>query len=231
MPLYHLVTHVELEGDMRLSVRSVVTAMILLFGFSSIADAALVRVAKRYNYLTFFGGYSSPIGEYDGVGDTDFEDPLGRDVSIDADDLYDPTFHVGVNYGQLRNNHIAFNVGFRYTKVKHQLDFNVADVNINQYDIDLELNYLPLNLTKEIFSPYVGAGINAGLTSIGADGYENENHTDIAASVNAGMEFVVGRFPNGFLTLASINSYTFWNSQNRPKYINIGGGLKYYFSM
>jgi hypothetical protein len=216
---------------MRLSLRSAVMVLVVFFGFSVIADAALVRVPKRYNYLTFFGGYSSPIGEYDGVGDTDFRDPFDRDISLDADDIYEPTFHFGFNYGQLRNSHIAFNVGFRYTKVKHKLEFNVRDVKINQYDVDLELNYLLLNLNREVFSPYVGVGVNAGITSIGADGYENQNHTDIAASVNGGMEFVVGRFTNGFVTLASINSYTFWNSQNRPKYINIGGGLKYYFSM
>lgn len=216
---------------MRLSVRSAVVTLVLVFVFTSIAGAALVRVPKRYNYITLFGGYSSPIGEYDGVGDTDFTDPFDRDVSVDADELYEPTYHVGLNYGQLRNNHIAFNIGFRYTKVDHTIGFNIDDVSINQYDIDLELNYLPLNLTKEMFSPYVGAGINAGITSIGADGFDNENHTDIAASLNAGMEVVVSRFSNGFLTLASINSYMFWNSSNRPKYINIGGGLKYYFSL
>jgi hypothetical protein len=221
---------------MRLSLRSAVMVLVVFFGFSVIADAALVRVPKRYNYLTFFGGYSSPIGEYDGVGDLDFS-RFGTDVSVDGSDAYDATYHFGFNYGQLRNNHIAFGIGFRYTDVPHsihELEVDIVlieDVIIRQYDLDLDLNYFPLDLTKEVFSPYVGVGINAGITHLGGDRLESRYYTDIAASVNGGMEFVVGRFTNGFVTLASINSYTFWNSQNRPKYINIGGGLKYYFSM
>ena len=67
--------------------------------------------------------------------------------------------------------------------------------------------------------------------SIGWDGYDNENDLTLAASLNFGAEVKLHTAASGrsFVALASMNNWNFYAANDRPKYLHIGGGLKYYF--
>lgn len=206
------------------------------------ADGSMVRVARRYTVVDFNGGYSTPIGKYGGIGVIDFENSRGQTVELDADRVYDPTFHVGLNYGQLRNNHMQWAIGFRYTKV-NQLDrFVVEDQtlkfapekpSIHQLDIDFNFNYLLTNITEGWIAPYAGIGTRAGLTTFSAEGVESESEINLGVCLNFGAEVKLWQHPQGrsFVTFASVNSYDFWASGDKPRFFNIGGAVKYYFRM
>lgn len=205
------------------------------------AQAGLARVAKRYTYVDFYGGYSSPIGGYQGIGVIDFENSRGQTVELEADEVYDPTFHVGFNYGQLRNNRMQLAIGFRYTKINQQDRFMAEDQvlafapekpSINQFDIEFDFNYLLTNITETWVAPYGGVGVRGGLTAFSAEGVETESEINLGVSLNFGAEVKLWQNPGrGFVTFASVNSYDFWATGEKPRFLNLGGAVKYYFSM
>jgi len=210
------------------------------------AEGAIVRVAKRYYTLDVSGGASTPVGKYDGFVDfVDFFDAEGRPVDVDADVLYDPTFHLGINYGQLRNDRMLLTLGFRWTKIEFTnigglntvgreglpIFFEAKKPNVNQYDLDINFNYLFAAIAKQTFAPYVGVGFRAGFTAVTAKGFSSETRLNTVLCGNFGAELKLWEQAKkrSFLTLASVNSYDLFSSGGRPKYLNIGGALKYYF--
>lgn len=205
------------------------------------ADGSMVRVARRYTFVDFYGGYSSPVGDYGGIGVIDFRNSRDQQVDLPADEVYDPTFHIGFNYGQLRNNHMQMAVGFRYTKVNQHDSFLAEDQvlafapekpSVNQFDLEFDFNYLLTNITETWAAPYAGVGVRGGLTSFSADGVETESEINLGVSINFGAEVKLWQDPGrGFVTFASVNSYDFWASGEKPRFFNIGGAVKYYFSM
>jgi outer membrane protein W len=102
-------------------------------------------------------------------------------------------------------------------------------INFRQYDIELNANYYFLDLTSTVFSPYTGAGVQAGFTSFSPEGFEDESEIKVAGSLNFGADLKL--FDNGrsFLTVASMNNYNLLASDNRPKYLNLGFALRYFF--
>jgi len=205
------------------------------------ARGAMVRVAKRYNLIDVYGGASTAVGKYDGIaGFTDFRDEDGSLIDIDADLIYKPTFHLGFNYGQLRNNRMLATIGFRFTDVAQE-DAGVllfissqgaaAEAKLRQFDLDFNFNVLLMNITEKSLSPYVGVGFRAGFTSATAKGFESESHLNTVLAGNFGAELKLWEHAKkrSFVTLASVNSYDLFSSSDRPKYLNIGGALKYYF--
>ncbi len=222
-------------------IRPAVVLLALVFAISSFSEAAIRRVAKRWNVIETYGGYSSPIGSYNRIGTIDFVNNIGIIVDIGANRVYDPTFHLGITYGQLRRGHLLYSIGFRYTKIE-TLDIFVVDPTIsyiftpvkpsfNQYDIDFNLNFLAANISRAPIAPYVGIGFHGGITSQTAPGYESENWLTLAASLNFGADFKLWGAPKNrsFVTLSSINSVDILGSDQRPRYLNFGVGLKYYF--
>ncbi|MFH1686142.1 MAG: hypothetical protein ABIE70_01305 [bacterium] len=225
--------------------KTVAISLFLMIASGLVADAAragMVRVAKRYSVLDFLGGCSKPVGTFDGIGPTDF-DADGVPKQADADDAFDPSFHLALSYGQLRNDHMLYQLGFRYTNIKdvdtitttdgQRIYYQGVDPVFRQFDLDFNFNYLFMNITKTFLAPYVGVGFRAGMTTVGGEGYSTEAELNIATAVNAGAEVKVWQAPKGrsFVTLASANSYEFYVSGNRPRYLNIGLGLKYYYRM
>ncbi len=221
-------------------IRPTVVLLALVFAVSSLAEAGIKRVARRWNVIETYGGYSSPFGSYHRIGATDFRIESGHVFDIDADKVYDPTFHLGLTYGQLRGGHLLYSIGFTYTKIE-TLDTFFTDSDkfyfigvkpsFNQYDIDFNLNFLATNISKAPIAPYVGIGFHGGITSQTAPGYESENWLTLATSLNFGADFKLwGDLKNrSFVTLSSINSVDILGSDLRPRYMNFGIGLKYYF--
>lgn len=223
-------------------------------------EAAIQKVAKKYNFISVYGGYSNPYGQYDGLT---WEKFLGY-KNIDADEIYDNSFHFGVKYGSVIKGHYSIDLGFRYTKhaVKDTVylardvydpsdgfvydyfnDYTSLDQRIGQFDFELDLNYLFMDLDKSLFTPYVGIGGKMGITNTHFNGlfydeaedtyyeFENENDFTFNINLNFGAEFKIwqAQYNRSFVTLASINSLDLLSNDDKPRYLNIGGALKYYF--
>ncbi|HWR82892.1 MAG TPA: hypothetical protein VN285_06300 [Candidatus Deferrimicrobium sp.] len=218
---------------------TVLTALVFAAGIS--AEARITRVAKRWNMLEVYGGYSTAVGSYNRVGVIDFVDSRGFLADVDADKVYDPTYHFGLSYGQLRGGHLFYAVGFRYTKVETEDTFFVdpsiaysfvpLQSKLHQYDIQFDLNFMPANISVSPISPYAGIGLRGGITSQSAKGYESENWVTVVAGLNFGTDFKLwhGGDDRGFVTLSSVNSIDLLASDRRPRYLNVGASLKYFF--
>jgi len=215
-------------------VRTAVVLLALVFAVSSLAEARIQRVAKRYYVVDFYAGYAVPHGEYDRMGDVRFVNLSGYPIKIDAADWLDNTYFLGFDYGALYRDHLLLMVGFRFTNhnVKDVFSIPEQDIAYRQYDLELNVNYMFNDLSKLIWSPYIGIGSQAGFTSLSIKGADN-NQSDFkfALSLNFGVDFKIWGGPQSrsFVTLSSINNLNFLGSDNRPQYLNIGGGLKYYF--
>lgn len=220
-----------------MTARLAVLVTISLAILCSVSDAGMKRVAKRYYAVSLFGGYSKPVGQVNGIGGHVFHKDL------DTDFLYNPSYHIGFSYETLRKGHLQYGIGFRYTK-NNDVEYDTifidqtryyyegdVEPSFNQYDIQFDLNYLPMKIAEASVTPYFGIGCLAGVQIMTARGYTNEGHVNLAFSANFGGEVKIytGARGRDFVTLASINSYQFWASGDRPRQFNIGGALKYYF--
>lgn len=229
----------------RLTKTAILLALILPM-FMTPVNGEIVRVARRYNVINLYGCSSSPVGKYDGLaGFVDFTDVENRPADVDADVLFDPTNQLGISYGKLRNSKMLLTIGFRWTKVEamnlrdlttvnqsgYAIFFESTKPDLNQYDLDFNFNYLFMNIVDQSFSPYVGVGFRAGVTTVSVQGYESESklNTTFAANVGAELKIWEGAQKRSFITLASVNSYDLFGSGDRPRYLNIGGAFKYYF--
>ncbi len=201
--------------------------------------SAITRTTRTLNFVEFYAGSSMPQGTYTGLPDYNFI-INGSLVDVDAKDVYDNSFHFGLSYGQLRGSHLLYSLGFKYTRhdVKNIIPISVDTVvlvdsstNYNQFDIDFNLNYMITDITKSPFAPYVGIGVQAGLLSISGGGFQSQNEVMLGLRLNFGGDLKIWSANDGtsLLTLSSLNSYDFYGSNQKPKYLNLGVGLRYYF--
>ena len=214
--------------------------------------SAITRTTRTLNFVEFYAGSSMPQGTYTGLPDFNFI-INNRLVDVDAEDVYDNTFHLGLGYGQLRGSHLLFSLGFKYTKhdVKDTILIFIYDgpldtippiqgdtivtvdssTNYNQFDLEFNLNYMITDITKSPFAPYVGIGVQAGLLSISGGGFQSQNEVMLGLRLNFGADFKIWSAKDGtsLLTLSSLNSYDFYGSNQKPKYLNLGFGFRYYF--
>ncbi len=219
------------------------TLILIVFSLIAVGTASgVARVAKRYTTLEFLGGYSTPVGQFDGIGPFNFDDDAGRRFEIDAANVYDPSAHFGITLGRLFNRKMWLGVGFRYTRPAPVDTFFVDDFNyfyiadpptFNQYDLDVSFHYLFTDISQQRLAPYIGAGMRAGLTSFGYEGWDSEAEVNLALAVNGGIEvkLLETTAKRTFLTVVSNNSYEYWVSGNRPRYLNLGLALKYYYRL
>jgi len=215
----------------------------LLVMLAAASASGITRVSRSLNVIDFYGGYAKPWGNYEGIVSQSFR--IGdRQFEVNHADLYEPTYYFGFNYGTVRRGHLLYQLGFRYTN--HSFEdsamisdsvlirtFYFKDLTYRQYDFDFNFNYLINDLNFKPWSPYLGLGFHAGITSLGEKGYDSNNEIELALSINYGLDVRVWkkRDNESFITLSSINNFNFWASEDRPKYFNFGLGLKYYFEM
>lgn len=219
------------------------SSLVILTGLllaTAIPSHAVVRAPRQMNFLEISAGYNQPWGEYNGVPTFEFIDG-GRHYEVDADDLYSAGPSFGIHYGRIAQGRLAMAIGFRYThpvleetvdlSAERYLDFRDFDVNL--YEGDINFNYYLANLNTSPFAPYVGVGVQAGIASFSAEGYDSRNDFSSALSLNFGLDLTLYRSANdgSFMTLASINSLNVLASNDRPKNLTIGGGLRYYFRL
>ncbi len=217
-----------------------ITFLIALLTLVAVPSQAVVRAARQMNFIEFSAGYNTPWGEYNGVPTFEFID-AGRHYTVDAEDLYNSSPSFGVHYGRIAQGRLAMSIGFRYTTANlnetvdltalKYLDF--TDYHLNLYEGDVNLNFYLADLNVSSFAPYVGLGLQAGIASLSAEGYNSQNDFSSALGLNFGADFTLMRNANdgSFMTLASINNVNLFASNDRPKNLTIGGGLRYYFRM
>ena len=210
---------------------------------ATVADASLRRVARRHSVFSIYGGYAMPYGKYDKLGSALFTDEFGQRVEIDADAFLDDTYFMGVEFGRLVGGQFLGTIGFRYTDLKLKDDgiytfgsstsIPAFALNYNQYDLTLDLDYMIGDISSQPIAPYVGGGLWGGWKSLSTDQANvglNDDEFSIGLNVNFGCDFKLAKMDGGgFVTLSSMNSVNLLASDDRPKYFNIGVGLKYYF--
>jgi len=228
-----------------------ILTLVMILAFSNTAFS-VSKVAARWYTLDIYSGSSTATGNYGGFRSEKWVNlftTTGPNPSVAAADIYNSTYHIGLNYGNLRNDHIFYSLGFRYTKVKMNdsiiVRFNqgvgtlfpVFDVNL--YDINFNLNYYLSNLTKSDWSPYFGIGFASGLEVFSVDGidttsglkFESETEIKFALALNFGADFKLwsSKDNRNHLAVSSNNSFEFVGTGNRPKYFNFGLALRLYF--
>lgn len=207
--------------------------VLALTGLMPLENAdALTKVAPDMNYLTVYAGTSMPVGTYTAIPSDPFIFGANR-YKFEGNDIYNDAFYLGFDYGKLVSNSISFSVGFRY--VNHQLKddfFDPPPIKLNQYDLGVELQYRLNDIRKVKFTPYVGVSLSTGFTTLDWGGVENENRITVAMGAEFGAEFKIkeNQANKNFITLVSTNSYIFTASGDRPKYLHIGGALRFYFN-
>lgn len=221
--------------------------LLVVFCLSTSQVFAISKVAKKYNFLEFSVGFSQPVGTFDKIGaggyQINFINDSGRLFKLDAAEVYDASYHFGINYGQIQGN-IAFNFGFNFTQVNHEDTFFVDDViywydnsigelTFRLYDLNVNLNYHFTDPTKMGLSPFVGAGLKTGFLNASIPGFESENEFTYSLGINFGADATIWQSSDkrSMIAISSINQFQFLQSSSRPKYLNIGGGIKYYFSL
>lgn len=223
---------------MRLRYFPVVLISTLILMITSQDAFAVSKVARSINFVDFFAGGSMPVGSRDGLPDYEFL-INNRSVEVNSDDIYGNTFNLGISYGQLRGSHFLWSAGFRYTEHKVfdviPLPYDSAVVidynpSYRQFDIDFNLNFYLADINKNSFSPFTGLGIHGGLLAISDDINATDYSANLGLSLNFGADLKIWNSGDNrtFVTLASVNNYNFYGSNDRPKYLNIGGAIKYY---
>jgi len=218
---------------------------ILICGGSDIG--AVTKVPARVNVMEFYGGASTAHGSYGEIRGVEWKEIFrfpGPNPSIDADNIFASSFNLGIGYGRLRNDHVLTSVGFRYTRVElddvvivrsDEVDLGLVGpdsaINENLYDITFDLNYFLNNITKKTWSPYVGVGFKGGLMVFSQEGFASQTDIKFSSAVNFGLDLKLwnDKANRTQVVLSSTNSFDFWATGNRPKYLNFGVGLKYYF--
>ncbi|MEA1980749.1 MAG: hypothetical protein U9N54_07235 [candidate division Zixibacteria bacterium] len=204
--------------------------ILIILTFASMVCVSSVlgikRVPATQNSLDFTGSYLLPIGNSGGFFDEDF------DVDLDTDDLYDPSVEFGVRYGQLSQNRFLYNVGFSYIHV-NEIDtafLNASAFSLSMYLINLGVNYYPIG-NRNIISPFAGVSLSPGLYVINFKVGESITELNAAVSFNFGFDLKIfeSKSKRSFWAVSPSGSYDFWASGDRPKFLSVGLGIKYFY--
>lgn len=204
---------------------------------------AIQRVAARFGIMEVRFGYAMPQGDYDGLPGLDFIFDESDLVAFDAENTFEDGFAAGISYGQMLGGHWRASFGFDYARNKvknpimqligdyqYRIDFT-DDLTYNQYDLSFRTAYAITDLRQYGWSPFVGLGALAGMSTSQSPGYESQMKLDFGMSLDFGLDAKLweGADRRSFVALSSINSWNFVTTGDRVSYLQIGGGLRYFF--
>jgi hypothetical protein len=207
---------------------------------TSTSALAITRRAPTWSFTEISVSGTVPMGEYEGLPTLDFNEtpPFGV---WDGDDLLDPSFAIGVGFGQVRSGRLAYSIAFRYTShnlaaqpwVSNDQTLEITTstgVDMQQWDIEGNVNLYIISQMQSALTPYVGLGLHAGITQVDYAGFDDESDGNVALSLNFGVDFRLSPMSaRSYWALASVNHWDFVRSGDRPKYLYFGGAIKYYF--
>jgi hypothetical protein len=204
-------------------------ALTLVLTVASIPGHAVNRVARSIYVFGVHAGWSGPFGDYYAIGPVDF----GGYQPISAPDLFDPSYHLGMEIGKLTGDKLYTGLGIRYTKIDidRLIELTPTNLRFHQFDVNLDVSFYPVNPMQESVSPYFGPGLGLGLTTASARGYSSESQFNLSLNLNFGIDFRVWKANDGrsLMTLSSVNSANILATGDRPKFVNIGGAFRYFF--
>ena len=90
-----------------------VTGALALLSVENVS--AITRTTRTLNFVEFYAGSSMPQDTYTGLPDFNFI-INNRLVDVDAGDVYDNSFHLGLGYGHLRGSLLLCSLGFKLPK-------------------------------------------------------------------------------------------------------------------
>lgn len=222
-------------------VRFCAVLLVFVAVLASSADA-IERVGRKLNFVEISGSYLTPTGEvesFTGVPDELFPAEI-RPLELDANEAYDGTFALGIAIGQVNAGSLGWSLGFRYTKhdLKDSIDLPAdyiwipdPDFSLNQYDLELNVNYYLTDITQSVIAPYVGVGVVAGILS---GSYDDEDYSEselkALGALNFGFDLRLWEGSNGrdMVSLVSQNRYDLVSTEERPRYWNFGAALRFY---
>jgi hypothetical protein len=202
---------------------------------ASITSWAVTKTPRSLYMFDFHAGYSVPTGSYAGIG------PANWDGELQSSDLFDPTYHVGIEGGRLWNDHLYMGFGFQYTRINldDRIDtlfssgslFELPELKFHQYDFSFGARFYPGSPAIQSFAPYLGPSLTLGLTSMTAPHYRSETQTTVALNLDFGADFRIWKANDGrsLVTLSSVNSWNVIAGGDRPRFLNIGFGVRYFF--
>jgi len=220
-----------------------ISALALIMAAATPAGA-IQRVAAKFGIVEARFGYAMPLGEYDGLPGLDFIFDESELVAFDAERVYEDGYAFGLSYGQALGGHWRASVGFDYArnKVKNPIiqrigdyQYSIEDLPNNlsndQYDLAFRTAYAFTDLNQLGWSPFLGLGALAGLSSSRSPGYPANSEFDFGMSLDFGLDVKLWQGSDGrtFAALSSINSWNFVTTGERVSHLQIGGGLKYFF--
>ncbi len=224
-----------------------------------VADAsALTRKERSYTFFELSGSATSPVGDYTRIGVIDFLDAANFPRALDADEVWDNGFSIGLAAGRLTGNNFAASIGIRFTRAttpdagRFRFDDGstvsfedyavpgpvVGDTvfyswvpevpTFNVWDLELNLAWYLLSPTQSPIAPWFGAGGQVGLLAQTLDGFESEYYVSTGINLNAGVEFVFGRSPRGAWSVSPQVSWNAVATNDRPQYLHIGAAVRYW---
>jgi hypothetical protein len=226
-----------------LSGKHIGTLALMLLVAAATPAHAIQRVAPRIGIIEVRFGYAMPLGEYDGLPGLDFIFDESDLVSFDAENVFEDGFAAGISYGQMLGGHWRASFGFDYARNKvknpimqqigdylYRIDFT-DDLTYNQYDLSFRTAYAFTDLRQYRWSPFLGLGAMAGLSTSQSPGYETQMKLDFGMDLDFGLDVKLweGADKRSFVALSSINSWNFVATGDRVSYLQIGGGLRYFF--
>ena len=142
--------------------------LMLALTVAAMPGHAVNRVARSIYVFGVHAGWSGPFGDYSAIGPvqvTGFQ-------TISAPDLFDPTYHLGMELGKLTNDKLYTGLGIRYTKIDLDplIELSPTNLRFHQFDINLDASFYPVSPMQESISPYFGPGLGLGLTTASARG-------------------------------------------------------------
>ena len=201
---------------------------------------AIQKVAPSWGFLEVSGGFAKPVGSYNGTAFGDFTYD-GHLIDVDGSDLYDGGYFLKVALGTLHRGHFQGSVGFGFARnsvnnpivvqaagkvIEYSWTYGggetlIEDLKTSQYDLDVNLNYLPLDLHELGWSPYFGLGLHGGVSSLSGRDVQSESEGNAGLSLNFGAEIRLfsDKAARSFATLASVNSWDFAVTGDRPNSI------------
>lgn len=204
---------------------------------------AIVRVAPRWSFTEIYIKGGAPIGSYNGIPTDEFFDNIdGVRLQFEGSDLYKSGLTFGISIGQVRQHRFSYAVGFRYTRSENNVQgipdqrnilYDLYSYELHQYDLNVDFNLFLLPIDRSVISPFVGIGTAAGITDVEIEGLDGENSANIALNLNFGAEIRISQpgTEGNFISLVSTNGWNIIASDDRPRYLWFGGGLKYYFKL
>ena len=203
--------------------------LLFILTVAALPTQAVDRVPRSIYVFGVHAGWSGPFGDYSAIGPYVI-DPY---QTFSASDLFNSTYHMGMEIGRLTGENLYTGLGIRYTKIETDRVWGIVppEVKFHQFDVNLDVSFYPVSPLQESVSPYFGPGLGLGFTTQSVRGYRSESQFNVSLNLNFGVDFRVWKATDGrsLITLSSVNSANILATGDRPKFVNIGGALKYFF--